>query len=66
MSDGTDIRVTSNSALKLRDISDKKTQIGDILRSVWKDAWYFDNWYEKISLVILMILGFIKLMELIF
>jgi len=66
MSDGTDIRVTSNSALKLRDISDKKQQIGEKFKAIFQQAWYFDNWYEKISLVILMILGFIKLMELIF
>ena len=58
--------VSPNAILGLRSVSDPKNEIGEKFKAIFQQAWYFDNWYEKISLVILMILGFIKLMELIF
>lgn len=46
---------------ELRSIINKRREIGEALRL----AWYFEKWYEKVILVVLMTLGVWKLVNIV-
>lgn len=52
-----------NEDLRLRPLTDQRKRIGETIKYNLKSAWYFDKWYEKIILIALGILAFMKIME---
>lgn len=44
----------------------QKEKIGEKVRKYVNSAWYFDQWYEKMILIILSFLAFLKIFEWIF